>query len=109
MINAIVLDAPAGIDGSGRVRTSGSPCATVLPPASGPRAHVHGTGLPWVFLLSPDAAATGGAMPTGTAVPTIQQPAVLPTAIAGLRVTEPLGTTSAYSTLGNHSPGRPRS
>jgi hypothetical protein len=80
MIDTIVCAAPAGTDGSGRVRV----------PV-----------LPWASLLTSDAPATGGAMHTGTRG--IEQPAVLAPRVA------PFGTTNACTTLGNHSPGRPRS
>jgi hypothetical protein len=95
MIDTFVCAAPAGIDGSGRVRVP------VLPSAS---------------LLTSDAGATGGAMRTGTRG--IEQPAVL--APRGAQPfgastqpfgtsTKPFGTTNAYTTLGIHSPGRPQS
>jgi hypothetical protein len=96
MINAVVCDAPAGIDGSGRTRVSG---------------------LPWAPLLPAAVAVTGGAMPAAAGVRGVQhQPVVVPAVVtaAELRVTKatagtPFGTTNSYSTLGNHSPGRPLS
>lgn len=76
MISILVCSAPAGIDGSGRVRV----------PAQR-----------WASLLTGELLAAGGAMrPVADAVP------------AGHTGT-PFGTTNPYSTLGNHSPGRPRS
>ena len=77
MISTLVCGAPAGIDGSGRIRV----------PAER-----------WASLLTVEVVAAGGAMrqdvvPAAQAVPT----------------GTPFGTTTPYSTLGNHSPGRPQS
>ena len=82
MIDTVVCAAPAGIDGSGRVRV----------PV-----------LPW---------ATGGAMTTGTGVCGTDLPSVvLIGAVAAQQpvACESFATTTPYSTLGNHSPGRPQS
>jgi hypothetical protein len=83
MISTLVCGAPAGIDGSGRIRV----------PAQR-----------WASLLTAGVPAAGGAMrqdvvPAAEAVQPVQ---AVPTGT-------PFGTTTPYSTLGNHSPGRPQS
>jgi hypothetical protein len=122
MITTTVVDVPA-----------------TLASAACPRAQLTGTGLPWATLPALEGAVTGAAMPTGTDVRGEQPEFVLTTAaqrnrtagvaVAGLRSTRPAAVrgiaptasatqdsgvqtfapTHPYSTLGNHSPGRPQS
>ena len=88
MIDTFVCAAPAGIDGSGRVRV----------PV-----------LPWASLLTSDAGVTGGAMHTGTRG-NEQRAALAPRGAQPFGTSaQPFGTTNAYTTLGIHSPGRPQS
>jgi hypothetical protein len=83
MINTLVCSAPAGIDGSGRVRV----------PAQR-----------WASLLTAGVPAAGGAMrQQAVAVSSLVE------AVEAVPTGTPFGTTTPYSTLGNHSPGRPQS
>ena len=83
MISTLVCSAPAGIDGSGRVR---------VPTQR------------WASLLTAGVPAAGGAMrqEAGSVVGACSVVEAVPTGT-------PFGTTTPYSTLGNHSPGRPQS
>jgi hypothetical protein len=85
MLSTPVFDAPAAIGGSGSVRAcTGMPGVTVAQRR------------PWVL-----------GVPTAAVVRDLR-PARTP---AGAHVAgaQPFGTTNPYSTLGNHSPGRPQS
>jgi hypothetical protein len=84
MISTLVCGAPAGIDGSGRVRV----------PAER-----------WATVLTADVAAAGGAMRADAVVAL----GVAVSAAQAGHTGTPFGTTTPYSTLGNHSPGRPQS
>jgi hypothetical protein len=99
MLSTLVVHAPAGSGGPGRVRASVHGCVAV-PPA----VELRGTGLPWSALLGADQEAGGGAMPVGVAVRGTERLTRRNGAIA------PFGTTTnPYSTLGDHPPGRPLS
>jgi hypothetical protein len=65
MISTPVCAAPAGIDGSGRVRVPSTPSA------------------PWAFLVTTAAPANGAAMPAATGVQDVRQP-VTPTPFSTL-------------------------
>ena len=80
MISIAICGAPAGNDGSGRVRV----------PAKR-----------WASLLTAGVPAAGGAMR--------QQAVSVVAAVEAVPTGTPFGTTTPYSTLGNHSPGRPQS
>ena len=80
MISTLVCGAPAGIDGSGRVR---------VPTQR------------WASLLTAGVPAAGGAMR--------QEAGSVVEALEAVPTGTPFGTTTPYSTLGNHSPGRPQS
>jgi hypothetical protein len=100
MLSTLVFDAPAGIGGPGRVRASAHGCGTLLPSALRRATSMRGTGLPWsALLIGADRTATGGALPVAVAGRITEQPVAL----------QPFATTHPYSTLGNHSPGRPQS
>jgi hypothetical protein len=105
MISTLVLDAPTGSAGAGCVGASG---------------RLRGTAAPWAALRDRSAVATGGAMPAGSRLVGAAAPSVVLTReiAVGVHGTEPVpavrpiqlfATTHPYSTLGNHSPGRPQS
>jgi hypothetical protein len=104
----IVLAAPAGIDGAGRLRASAPRCAAPSPRPAGS----WGSGLPSASLLGADRRMTGGALPAvAVAVPGVEQAVAHRriAALAGTGLVQPFATTNPYSTLGDHPPGRPRS
>jgi hypothetical protein len=98
----IVLAAPAGIDGAGRLRASAPRCAAPSPRPAGS----WGSGLPSATLLGADRRVMGGALPA-VAVPGVAHRRTA--ALAGTGLIQPFATTNPYSTLGDHPPGRPRS
>ena len=107
MLTTIVLDAPAGIDGAGRLRASAPTCGAPRPRPAGS----WGSGLSSAALLGADRRVRGGAMPA-VAVPGAEQSAVAhrrTAALVGTGLIQPFATTNPYSTLGDHPPGRPRS